>query len=549
MSLLKRYRLIRKMNSGTINAGLSERRINFLKGLFRKHLSPETKRRAKCYWYDELITKAPYLEFTEEEQKVIDQITPITENINLKEFIMEMADLKKFAKEAGLSLKEIKGLDEDELIIAIISSVDSEKNYSDEFTEWYDELDEDYFNQADSIGEEGEEEEEEGEEDETKSQLIEAIEDCKKVSELKEILDSEEFGEIFEDVDPDKFKLTSKLKEAMLEAVENYFVESEEEEEAEEEENGNEELIAAIEKCKTLKKLQAIAEENEVFEGIKFKTGKGRGVKERDLDEVKEEMINLLSGEEEEEEEEKPAAKSDKKGKADKKSSTAIDMSNSPIDFDVDDFDVEELMEEVGKLPFLRLKTFAKVIGLTIKPGVKQDQIIELVEEQLQKIADGEAAQEKPEKKEKGKPGRKPKEVVKEEEEEEEEIEITEELIKDAIDGDDTEMLAEICESLGIKLSNIQKKSAKQMGVLALRQFGRVHGKKKELEKEDKTIDKEERQSVYQMIEEMVLEEEDEDTIIEAVSPIFKERGKKAAYIKKRVMGMIEIVKLDNDLE
>ena len=501
--------------------------------MFNKYISVETKRRSKCYWYDELITKAAYLPLNDEEQKVIEKIKPTINKLNLKEYIMEIKELKGFAKEAGLSIKDIKGLSEDELILTIISAVDPEKNYSEDFTEWYDELDDEYFNKAEALDEDEDEEdddaEKEGGDNELKEQLIEAIDDCKKMADLQEIIESEEFLDIFEDIDVADFKVASKLKKAMLEAVEEYYqLNDEEEEDEEEDEEGDEEgeeesdntdLIKAIEKCKTISKLQKLAEDNDIFEGIKFKTGRGRGVKERDLEDVQEEMIALLNDEEEEEE-----VKEEKNTKQSK-----IDLSKSPIDFDVNDFDLDDVMDEVEALSFIKLKTFAKTIGLTVKPGVKQKDIITLIQDQLVKLSEEDTDEEE-------------EEVVQEE--------LNEELIQTAVETEDKELLLEICETLGIKTAPIQKKSVKQLGILALRQFKRKSkGSEKELEKEDKTIDKEERKSVYQLIEEMVLAEEDEDDIVEAVTPIFKERGKKTGYIKKRVASMIEIVKLDNDLD
>ena len=51
------------------------------------------------------------------------------------------------------------------------------------------------------------------------------------------------------------------------------------------------------------------------------------------------------------------------------------------------------------------------------------------------------------------------------------------------------------------------------------------------------------------IIEEMVLEEENEKDIIKAVTEFFEEKGKDKKWIKERVKQLIEVVKVQHDLE
>jgi hypothetical protein len=72
--------------------------------------------------------------------------------------------------------------------------------------------------------------------------------------------------------------------------------------------------------------------------------------------------------------------------------------------------------------------------------------------------------------------------------------------------------------------------------------------KTKKLKPADESAPKSEQQSIYQLIEEMVLNGDDEAAITAAIRPLYEKMGKQIIYIKKRAKQMIEIISKDYGL-
>jgi hypothetical protein len=178
------------------------------------------------------------------------------------------------------------------------------------------------------------------------------------------------------------------------------------------------------------------------------------------------------------------------------------------------------------------LRKFAKFIGLTIGIGKKKDEILDLVANKIAETVEGVG-----------------------ESTDQDSVTITAELINDAAKGKDRESLVEMCDQLEIKLNALQKKSVPgmQKKLLAEITIG------KEATKETTTVKQRgklsaktpaaDAQSVYAIMEQLVVAGKSEDAVVKAVSPIYKEKGKSIIFIKKRVQTMFKIIKTDNDMD
>jgi hypothetical protein len=109
---------------------------------------------------------------------------------------------------------------------------------------------------------------------------------------------------------------------------------------------------------------------------------------------------------------------------------------------------------------------------------------------------------------------------------------------------------------LGIKLNALQKKSVPGMKKKLLAAIetevkeetaekGTVKARGSKAKKSPAAAE----QSVYGIMEQLILDGKSEDAVVKAVSPIYKDKGKSIIFIKKRVHTMIEIIKTDNDLD
>lgn len=446
-NLVKRYRRFLWINKGMIEFGMTNKEKGLLHGMVHKYLRKEVQREVIAIQYHDLVNIVLGSKMsiaTKKEIQLANKLI-IAHQIKTRSLIMEMKQLKAFAKEVGLKLADIKKLDEDELVIEIIKNLDADATYSDEFIAWYDELPEELFDSADAI----DEKEKGGGGEVDYSELIEAIEESDDVDELKELIEDDDFAELFADVDVKKNKTVKKLQKAMLQAIEDAQEAEEEEteeEETEETENDYSEVIEAIQEAEETSELKDIADEikeddPELFKGITFRTGRGKAPY-RELDEVKAEMLERCG----------------------------VEMEES------------------------------------------------------------------------------------EEEEEESDIEITAELVNDAVEAEDKEALVEMCDALEIELKPLEKRSIKKMAAKLMdalpepakksdkKETGKGKSKKKEKQVEETKEETEEKCSVFQVIEEMVIDGAKEKDIIKAVTPVLEERGKKKLFIAKFVKQMIAVV-------
>jgi hypothetical protein len=474
--------------------GFTQSETGYLMRAIHDNLTKEEQRQTKGIQYWLLFNRLNGSSTaTEQEVKIAEKLS-IVNKINLGELIMELKELKGFAKEVGLGIKDIKDLDEDELIIKILQNVDGDKEYSEEFAEWYGDLDDEYFNEAEALEEEEEKpkakgkgkkvEDDDNDDDEDEDEgdsvnideIKEAVNECKTVEEIEEVLN--DFG--VEGFDPEEYKSVRAAKKAVIEMLDSAGEEEEEEEkpapkakgkgknvkeeeekpaekkrgrpakakeEEKAEDDDNEEVIAAINECSSTEELKDLADDYEVFASVKFRTGRGKSPY-RDFDEVKGEMLNLL--------------------------------------------------------------------------GVEADN-----------------------------------------DEKEEETEVTPEVIKALVKAKDADSLASICEQLNIPLRALEKKIVQKMADKILEVIGEEEKEEEKPEpkgtgkrgrpakktEEDADEPAEERKSLYQVVEEMVLANKSDKEIIKAVTPVWKSRGKNDMFIKKWVKEFTTIVESDHGID
>ena len=459
---------------------------------------------------------------------------------------MEIKQLKEFGKEVGLKLAQMNKMDEDSLILEIIRNVEPKVQYSKELVQWYNELDDSLFDQAEAeAGAESNDEAETDSGDVSIDDVIEVVEGYSKKADMLEILEDNDVAPLFEGFDASAYKLPTQLKKAMIDFLKNPPAA-----EPEVETGGDDqldEIVGLINECENEDQLvEVFSEYQNVFEDMDVPD---------DIDEaqLQQLMLDHVASKqpepdaEPEPEKDKPmtlqerlaAKKAKDEAKVEKKETKAKDKDkDNGFDWwnpDADGFDADAAFAEVEALKMPDLRKFAKHIGLSIGIGKKKDEILDLVATKVQEIIEGVG-----------------------ESTETGEVEITAELIADAVKAKDREALVEMCDQLGIALNALQKKS--------------IPGMKSKLEEaiadkapaeETKTTVKSRAklgakadastpaadQSIYSIMEEMVLAGKSEDAIVKKVSPMYKEKGKSIIFIKKRVNGMIQVIKIDNDLE
>ena len=397
-SLLRRYKMYKRINMGLTGFGLVPQEASFLRDCLNKYLTKEERRYVKAVQYDLLYKRTIDKELTTQKEYNLISKLNVIKLINLEDLIMELKQLKAFAKEVGLKAADIKGMDEEELIITIMRNVDPDGEYTEEFVEWYEELDDEYYDQADAIEEEKEEDEIDAEE------LINEINDCKKMKDLEEVL--EEYG--IEDFDLDDYSSVVKAKKALIQFIEEMAEEEEEDEPEEEvkpepkkgkgkakqvkEEEPEEEeevevtadnLVDMINECTETKELKELAEEIEdnPFASIKWREGRGRSPF-RDVDEVKKEMLSIISDaveEDEPEEEVKPEPKKRGRKKAAVKEeepeeeveTEEIEVTEEMVDLAIKEKDTETLTAICEQLD-IKLNSFEKVVARTMGRKIKE---------------------------------------------------------------------------------------------------------------------------------------------------------------------------------
>ena len=492
-SLVQRYRRYLWINKGMIEFGMTAREVGILHGMMHKYLRKEVLRQVKAIQYHELVNivlGSKLAIATKEEIQVANKLF-VAYKINTKELVMELKQLKAFAAEVGLEAKKIKGMDEEEMTMAILQVMDADKAYSDEFVEWYNDLPEELFDTADAIEEEkpakgkgkGKKAKEEPEEMDF-SDLIEAVNDADDVDELTEIGQDDDYEEIFAEVDFDT-KLVKKLKKAMLAAIEAYQENAEEPEEEEEEE-------------KPAKKTKPVKEEKAV---------KAKPAKEE----------KVVKG--------KAKAKSDDSDLAE-----AIN----------DASDAEELKEVADSVKEDNPELFK---GISFRQGRGKSPFrtdVKAIKKEMLSRLDTEEADD-------------------DDADATGELEVTAELVNDAVENEDKEALQEMCAALEIKLSALEKRSIAKMQEKLLdklpkpakktekRAVKEVKGKKEKVAPVEEET--EESKSIYQIVEEMVLEGEDTKAIAEAVTPVLSERGKNKVQILKWVKQMVAVVEAAQEEE
>jgi hypothetical protein len=446
----------------------------------------------------------------------------IINKLKLEDLIMEMKDLKKFAKEVGIKDADVKKMDEDTLVKEIITRVEPQNEYSKELVAFYNDLPDSFFDESDatnvtqSNSDNGEY---------SISDIIEVINEYTKVTELKEILADEDVGPMFEGFDASPYKLAPKLKKAMIE-----FLENPPSKDDDNEKEDNSELFEAINELDSEEDLVAVFEE---FQESHFSNVDLESIETSD--QLKDAMLSELAPPEEEPEEKPSLLNKLKKNKGKAKIKTKTKDGDEYDWFDPEG-DPEEMYAQVEQIKGIaKLKGFAKQkLGISTKVGMKKDDILELIANALQEGIEGGVSEST----------------------KKEEMELTLEMVTDAVKAKDKEVLAEMCDQMGIKLNALQKKSINGMESKlkeALKDSKPKENKKpvqKKLSLKGKTTEKpSESKSVYQLMEEMVLDGKGESAIVKAVSPFYKDKGHSILFIKKRVKTMIPIIKMDNGLE
>jgi hypothetical protein len=485
-------------------------------------------RKPKAFGYQALMQSVLIDNVTVATQAEIELVQKllIVNKLNLEELIMEMKDLKKFAKEVGIKDAEVKKMDEDTLVREVITRVEPQQEYSKELVAFYNDLPDSFFDKAEAV-----ESSEAAEAEETNSypieDVIEALKDYTKAADMKELLADPDIATMFEGFDPTPYKLAPKLKKAMIDFLENPPT-------AETEANGeNAEIIAAVMELESEEDLVAAFEE---LQESHFSEIDVESIE--DETQLKAAMLAALGCEAEEQKE--PEKKKSllglkKKDPVKGKAKLTAKANGDEFDWFDPEGDIEEQYAKVEALGYAKAKSFAKIaLGLKLKVGLKKDEVFDAIATKFQEIAEGSV----------------------ETSTETGETELTPELLADAVKAKDKEALVAMCDQLGIKLNALQKKSIPGMEKKLKEQLGESKpkttakkGTQTKLKLGTKKEEVSEEKSVYQIMEELVIAGKSEDAITKAVSPYYKEKGKSILFIKKRVKTMIGIIKIDNDME
>lgn len=533
-TLLQRIRIYKWLNTNSLNLNINRQEVVLLRQMFIRYVPKNILRKSRVYKYDYLVHEVLRNMHVADKNEIELAMRLIwIKHLKIKELIMEIKHLKEFAKEVGLKPSEYSGLNEEQLCMLIVKNLNTEQSYSQELIAWYDELDDDLVDRAETEEILTNKDTSEDETDDY-SELIEIINETTKIDELKEIAKDPDFEQLFGDLNLKEFKTGKALKEAMLTCFEK------EEDVSEEVELNDEKKQIMINQILELEKEEELVELLNDPEIEAFFEGKLEIMEEIDIDNIKEQMLTIL-GYEPEPIKEKPKSFKDKlKNKTGKKEKEEEPKEENEFDFfDPENFDPEEVYEQIDKLSFPKLRKFAKTIDIVAQPGLKKEDVMNLIADKLQELSGNQVKQST----------------------EETEIKATKQIVKDAIEANDKDTLLAIAEQLNIKLSTLQQKSIAIMGRKLLevvpdnepdRRIDRSERTKAKLspklEENIKEESIEERKSIYQTIEEMVLNENTIEEITKEVSPYYKEKGKSLLYIRKRVIMMVEIIKKDNDI-
>lgn len=527
----QRFKIYRALTLGRINLGLRKGEKYLLRKMVYKYLTKGViNRQTKPIIYDKLVDSVLILNKHVAEKEEIELATKLLwiKQLNVKEILMELKDIQKFGKEVGLNVLAIRKMDEKELISAIVKAVDPSKHYSEEFIAWYDkEIPEEYFDAAEAISTGGTTTVPTGTGEPTgtaltdTSELIEVVNSLTKKDEMMQIVNDKDFAAFFVGFDVSKYKLAPQLKKAMIEQL-NKPIATEVTAGAtiEVDEETRLTLIEIINEISNEDELIKFLSDDEVmalFASIEF----GDVI---DVNIIKTQMLSMLGVEEIKEE--KPLSLKERLALAKgggKEVKEEESTSGSGITFDPTNFDPESIYTQASKLPFPKMRTFAKELEIVAPPGTKKEALLDLIGEKLVALVEGAIATESSE------------------------IEITVEMVNELVKTNDLDSLVTACEILGIQVNALVKKSAKTMGDKLIKAIGEKSVETK-IAQTDVSTPGTENQSVYQMVEELVKGGGDEKVVAEAITPFYKSRNKNLLYIKQRAKMLTEIVKADYDL-
>ena len=494
-SLKRRIRIFQQININKITFKLLPGEIYIIKNLIKRFGKGGVLHKVKAYWYDEYISicEQNQSRISNKEYRIAVKLSGV-KKLNLKELYMEVSELKKFGKEVGLKYADMKGMDAEDLIDKIIQEVNStgQESFSDEFVEWWENLDEKFFKKAEKSDKK---DEKEPEEDVDFDELIEVIEDAEDIETLVDVCDAYDFFS----KKTAKIKDLEEMQEKMLEEIEAAMEKPEEEKEEEKEEEVTdevkEELIEVITESDDVDELKELIGEFPIFADV---STRGR-VKAETL---KEKMLKVLGVKEE-------------KKLADKETTEANTL--------------EELVEEWENTSLPKLKKVAKEMGVKVKIGQSKEALMELMAEKYEETGGKVEAKEK------------------------EEAGITPTMIQDLVKEKDIDALVGIAKDMDIKLNVLQNKSAKRAGEKILSVLSEEKAKpeeKKEIKrgrgrppkaKEEKAVSK---ASIYETVRQMMKKDESKFKIQKAVLEIAKDKDKD--WAKNVVPVLMEVIELDN---
>lgn len=262
----------------------------------------------------------------------------------LEDLIMEISELKSFAKEVGLalSIKEIKNMDEVDLIREIVQKVNPKENYSNEFVEWYSDLDENgpYFKSPKKESEKTSKKKETEEPEIDVKEIKTAIQDADDIDELQEIIN--EYNNIFDeelleedDVEELQAKMLKILKGGKAKA-------SKKEEKQEDVDIDMDGVIKAVQDAEDLDTLKEIKNDDDVKHLFEEVSTRGK-IKFETL------QANMLE---------------------------ALGVSKE---------DDDNVLEELEAMSISELRNKAKKMGINVKFGTPKEEMIEVIVNEINK--------------------------------------------------------------------------------------------------------------------------------------------------------------------
>lgn len=521
-TLIQRIKIYKNINSNKLLLGLDSNDTSTLLKMYKTYLPPKMKRKTRMFKIDALLKSVLVVNLhsaTREEITICHKLLWL-KHIKPKELIREMKELIPHGKEVGLSVAEMHEMDEDAIIREIIMRTTTSTTYSQEFTSWYENLPDEFFDDAETTTINDEKEDNDLSE---VDELISHIKTCEKINQLREIYEDEDFGVYFEGKNLKKYKMKVKLQKEMIAILEKYKEKVQNEMDADEAsvDKSNEQLASNLDdlgiddetRNELIEVIESIEDENDLLELLSDESIEEFFQDKLEFDDdnninfekIKSQMLQLLG--------------------------VTTDSS------DEEENGNEEEDIDFSKMTIIKLRQYAKDLEIQIPAGSNKAAIIELLMNAINEDSVKEST-------------------------EEEEMKITTSTVNEMIETNDRESLISLCEQLEIKLNAIQKKSAKIMGQKLLAvvpsddyKDGKAESKKRRTlkatpKKTNSTPvnEKDEARSIYQLIEEMVLNGNSEDTIIKEVTPLYKTKGKSKLHVKMRVKQLVEIIKGDNDL-